>query len=523
MRNIWLSLLFISIVLNMSAQQKYRVYLTDKNGVDFNPYEYFDQKAIERRLNHNLALFDESDFPLNQDYILEISEVVDRCGFQSRWFNFVLVEISTDFQLATLRGFDFVKRIEKSSEVTVYYASETIFSDDEYDKDLMRKQTERFGGKLLKEHDLDGTGIRIAIFDGGFPEVNTHPSFEHIRSEDRIVATWDFIKNKENVYYGNNHGRMTFACVGGIWKDQKIGLATGAEYLLAKTEVQPEPFSEEENWLAAAEWADKNGAHIINSSLGYGYHRYFTSDMDGQSSLVVKAANKAAKKGILVVNSAGNEASDSWETIITPADGDSVLAVGGIDPDLDYHISFSSYGPSADKGVKPNVCAYGHVVTANKTGLKEADGTSFSAPLTAGFAACILQHNPTTSNMELFYELEKSGHLYPYFDYAHGYGVPQASYFLITDKKPIHKTFEINERDSTFIVQALFESGNNKEWMQDMNLMYYNIQGEDGVLLKYFVVKVMQPDVLEFAKKDYEGSGKKINIHFRGFTDSINF
>lgn len=125
--------------------------------------------------------------------------------------------------------------------------------------------------------------------------------------------------------------------------------------------------------------------------------------------------------------------------------------------------------------------------------------------------------------MELFHELEKSGHLYPYFDYAHGYGVPQAYYFLVNDKKPIRKTFEINETDSTFIVKALFEVSNNKDWVKDMNLLYYNIQGEDGVLLKYFVIKVQQTDVLEFEKKDYEGSGKKINIHFRGFTDSINF
>ena len=67
---------------------------------------------------------------------------------------------------------------------------------------------------------------------------------------------------------------MVLSCIAGVKDSVRLGLAPNAEFLLARTErSRREPFSEEENWLAAAEWADRNGADIINSSLGYVHHR----------------------------------------------------------------------------------------------------------------------------------------------------------------------------------------------------------------------------------------------------------
>ncbi|MFC2114556.1 S8 family serine peptidase [Bacteroidota bacterium] len=522
MRKTFLLILTLLISLSVFAQGKYRIYLSDKDGVSFDPYHYFDAKAIERRIQQNIPLADYTDYPLQQVYVDQISQIADSCGFQSRWFNFVCAYASSEEQLVKLATLPFVIGIEKSDRVPLLFTSINVEDEDEeYNEGLMKNQLERFGGSLLINNQLDGHGIRIAIFDGGFPDVNTHPAFERIRNENRIIKTWDFIKDKENVYYGNSHGRMTFACVGGMWKGQKIGLATGADFLLAKTEVNTEPFSEEEHWLAAAEWADQNGVYVINSSLGYGYHRYFTSDMDGKTSLVVKAANMAAKKGIIVVNSAGNEATDDWETIITPADGDSVLAVGGISPGSEYHISFSSYGPTADKRMKPNVSAYGHVVSLSKTGLKEVDGTSFSSPLTAGFVACIWQMDPTMKNMQLFHDIEKSGHLYPYFDYAHGFGVPQASYFLTYEKVSVKPTFEFIEKDEQIIVRVNRDVDNGT-WTGDNMHLYYNIQKNDGVLKSYYVVSVRQDEVLVINKSDYTDMDYILNVHFRGYSNKFS-
>ena len=133
-----------------------------------------------------------------------------------------------------------------------------------------------------------------------------------------------------------------------------LGLATGAEFLLARTETGLENRIEEVWWQMGMEWADRNGANIINSSLGYGKDRYNPDEMDG-TSLVAKAAQMAAAKGILVCNSMGNEGDDpTWRTVITPADAEGVLSVGGIDRDGNPS-SFTSWGPSADGRIKPNV------------------------------------------------------------------------------------------------------------------------------------------------------------------------
>ena len=304
------------------------------------------------------------------------------------------------------------------------------------------------------------------------------------------------------------------SCIAGINAEgQKLGLATGAEFLLARTEIDPEPFKEEVWWAQGAEWADKNGADIINSSLGYGKDRHWTKDMDG-TSYVAKAANKAVEKGILICNSAGNEGSDSrWMTIITPADAENVLTVGGIDDDLDNyrHISFSSYGPTADKRMKPNVVAFGtaEVAEPNNGRYSNASGTSFSSPLTAGFCACAWQTMRDKTALQMKAEIEKSADLYPYFDYAFGYGVPQAAYFT-NELQPAERSFNlVQEKDGVKIaIPKVIEKEN----------MFINVEGADGVLLGYYKVR---PDStgIKLMNKDF-GQGKKLNVSYNGFYDS---
>src|SRR5690625_7084728 len=72
---------------------------------------------------------------------------------------------------------------------------------------------------------------------------------------------------------------------------------------------------EEVHWLAAAEWADYLGVDVINTSLGYNNYDdsrydYETSDLDGQTSYISRAAQIASDKGIMVVVSAGNSRSE---------------------------------------------------------------------------------------------------------------------------------------------------------------------------------------------------------------------
>lgn len=434
------TLLFIAMLLTFAvakAQPVYWVFLADKAGTTFDPYSYFDAKAIERYAECGANLYDLTNYPLTQSYVDGVNALATEEVGVSRWLNAMGV-VATPEQADAISRLPYVVRVQRiEGDMQVARISE--YSEDlapsEGASTTLSDQLLRMQGQLFREKGIDGSGIRIAVFDGGFPKVNTHEAFRHLRENNRILKTWNFPNHKENVYGWNSHGTMTLSCIAGRKSGLDLGLATGAEFLLARTEVEAEPFKEEVWWMQAVEWADRNGANIISSSLGYGKDRYYTKDMDGKS-YVAKAANLAARKGMLVVNSAGNEGDDrTWQYIITPSDADSALCVGGISHSLTAyeHISFSSFGPAANGKQKPNVCAFAHTWAAspkNDNTYEMVYGTSFSCPLVAGFAACAWQASKGKSNMELFDLIQRSADLYPYCDYAFGYGVPQASFFV---------------------------------------------------------------------------------------------
>lgn len=510
------SLLFSYI--SIEAKEKYWVFFSDKKGVLFDPSDYFEEDVLSRKISQDFNLYDSIFFPVNEIYKKEVISVCGELVYESRWLNAVCV-FANSSQINTVKEFSFVSEVSFARtyrrDACDYRFKRNISQDD---LQILKDQTSIMGKAVLEEHKLDGKGIRIAIFDAGFPGVDKSPVFKHIRDDNRIIATYDFVKEQEFVYAYNKHGTMVMSCIGGIIDGRKIGLATGAEFLLARTEILSERFVEEENWLAAVEWAYRNGADIINSSLGYTHPRYFEKDMDGSTSLVSKAANMAASKGMLVVNAMGNDGDNLWEYLGTPADADSVLAVGGIDPCTNYHISFSSFGPSADMRIKPNVVAYGRVITSNEKKMTEAFGTSFSAPLVTGYSACIMQAFPQWDNMRIFQEIEKSGSLYPYFDYAHGYGVPQAGKIFKDEQNMIHKTFhfEVN-KDS---IKVLLEGSEIQNTGDDY--LYYHIQNSDGKLEKYAVLIAKAQNVIEFDRDEYP-ENYILRVHYRGFTNEFIF
>jgi serine protease AprX len=481
MKRISLIIFAMFLLIFVNAQDIYWVFLTDKNNTEFNPYEYFDEKAIERRLQHGVSLYDISDFPINDNYKTAVSSLSNELIGESRWLNALAVSASVE-NIALIESLDFVKGIVQiESHMVLCSVEQTLFDDDDESFHDILPQLKRMEGEAFINNNIDGSGIRIAVLDGGFEGADTHEAFFYLRENNRIIATYNFARKNEDVYNGSTHGTMVLSCIAGFSANyEKMGLATGAEFLLARTEVNMEPAKEEVWWMMAMEWADKNGAKIINSSLGYGGDRHYTYDMDGKTTLVTKAANMAAAKGILVCNSMGNEATKaSWRTLIAPADADSVLAVGGINPFTNRHISFSSLGPTADGRVKPNVVADGNVRVANAYSFSRADGTSFSSPLVAGFAACAWQSKPELSNMELKTEIEKSGDNYPYYDYAFGYGVPQADHFVNDFNKEAERSFTIKEDKYDIIINV---PRNDK---YDSKRLLYHIRNSEGIIILY--------------------------------------
>ncbi|TVQ76470.1 MAG: hypothetical protein EA358_09305 [Flavobacteriales bacterium] len=526
MRNVIIGLLMLGGV-QLHAQHSFWVFFTDKNGVSFSAEEYFHPAALERRDKHGIPRDHISDYPVNSEYVDAVCQIASECGYASRWFNALFIH-ADDMQIRAIENLPFVEKIE-SSKTRLNLAAIEMPEDDSRPISTPEylHQIRSMNGQEFADNELNGKNIRIAIFDAGFPEVPSHFSVNHIKENKRIAATFNFARPGKDVYRSNAHGLMVLSNIAGKNQQRQLmGLAPEATFLLAITEIRREIFREEQWWLAAAEWADKHGAQIINSSLGYTESRYFPEDMDGQTTLVSRAANMAARKGILVVNAAGNEGDEkAWTYIGAPADADSVLSVGGIDPNLGYKINFSSIGPNRKGVPKPNVSAHGQTLVAKKgNSIDVAFGTSFAAPLVTGFAACLMQAFPEETNMEIMRRIERSGSLYPFFDYAHGYGIPQAHLALFDSlNENITPTFVIDTIEETLPnIRVLPEVYQHQRTLEALpkNHFFISYQDENGDLLDHYLMEIAEPT---FTINFVPINTKVINMHYRGYTLSMPF
>jgi len=377
------------------------------------------------------------------------------------------------------------------------------------------QQTHYLQGEEFRKHNISGKRVRIAVIDAGFQGTDKHPGFEHLFREGRIIATRDFIDGDTTVYHGHWHGTAVLSCIAGIIDGQYLGLAPDAEFLLARTEMYGEIRKEEEYWARAVDWAVENGADIIQSSIGYTYHRYFPEQMNGRTSISAKAALKAAQSGVLLVNSAGNEGGSKWRTLGTPGDADSILTVGALDPLTALPSSFSSVGPTSDGRLKPNVCAPGTVMAFNQDGgVRLVNGTSFSSPLVTGFAACVMEMYPDAPAYEILKIIENSGHLYPYFDYSQGYGVPQASKLFYPDRKSARCNLIIKP-DGEFLQ---IEASNDCIPQNDSpfkSLLYYEILDADHKIKTYGITSLNFYTGTKLRIKDLK-PGDAVRMSFNG-------
>lgn len=498
-----ITILFCALASQLIAQNSYWVFFTDKQNTSFDPYQYFDTKAIERYALNGADLYDITNYPVNGEYASAVENASEELIGTSRWLNAAGV-MATEEQIAVIRQFPFVAGIQ------LIASDMEIVSEPE--SEITAKKVKNYGaqidihkGEMFKQHNITGKGVRIAVFDAGFPDVNTHPAFKHMHDNNQIIKTWNFAKKKENVYLANSHGRMVLSCIGGKINDTTwLGMAPDAQFLLARTEINTEPLKEEVWWVQALEWADQNGADIVNSSLGYGKQRYQVKQMNG-TSMVARAANTAVRKGILVCNAMGNEGDDKeWKMLITPADADSILSVGGV-YSIDNLTEFSSFGPTADGRMKPNVVAMAHCWVAGEKGnFTQAYGTSFSSPMTAGFAACVKQLHPEYTAWQLKTEIEKSGNHYPYFDYAYGYGVPQAGYFF-GEKSEVKNNISFSEDEDAVYVTS-----------KEPATVFYKITNGDGTIDFYNQKDINENNGAIRFSKDRLQSGQTLEIWSNG-------
>lgn len=470
-----LFILFVSSSTLLFANvNRYAVFFADKDNTPFTLNEagaFLSQRALERRNQQGIALSD-NDLPVDPQYVEGLRQTGAEVFYTSKWFNLAIVQID-ESQVSDLQNLTYV------SEVRLIAIGERLSSGSRKGNSWFGRvkskttdgQLNQLGVNNLHNDGFLGNDILIAVFDSGFKGVDSTAPFSDIFEEGRMVDAFNFVLNNANVYDLDNHGTEVLSVIGAKVEDEFLGAAPNASFALYLTEDDFSEYPiEEYNWLVAAERADSAGVDVINSSLGYNtfdgpFPDYTYDDMDGNTTIIARAADLAASKGILVVTSAGNEGGNSWGFIVSPGDADSVLAVGYVNAQ-GIVSSRSSRGPTSDGQLKPEVVASGVGTSViNEAGnIDSSSGSSFSTPLIAGLAACIWQSRPTFTAMQLRDSIVNISDRFTNPDNQYGYGIPRYGDIIAsveTSGNSFLKVFPNPTSSNVVTVQGITESKAN--------------------------------------------------------------
>jgi thermitase len=216
-----------------------------------------------------------------------------------------------------------------------------------------------------------GKGITVAVLDTG-AQLN-HPA---LKANFEGVARYDFVGDDANpseprrVVGVVGHGTHVAAIVDRVAPKAKImplrvlnAQGSGDVFRIAK----------------AISYAQRNGAHVINLSLGSSSH----------SKLLQEIIQNAITNGVIVVAAAGNSGTETAHYPaagdgISPGSADGLVAVTAVDK-YEKNSWFANYGPWVD-------------IAAPGTGIRSAfpvdkyanwSGTSMATPFISGQAALI--------------------------------------------------------------------------------------------------------------------------------------
>lgn len=408
------------------------IYFTDKNGSL--PVE-ISQKAMNRRAKNgttenNLWY----DLPVPQGYVDRISSVGITIINESRWLNAVsaVCSISDLDRIVTFPFIDHIKPVigyRKNSDIE--FPDISPYSRD-FDYGNAQEQIEQINVHELHEQGYTGEGVRILLLDTGF-DLN-HDALNQIN----VIAQWDVINDddetanetdEEDAEGQDYHGTAVLSTIAANAPGELVGVAFDSEFLLAKTEdVTQEVQQEEDNYVAALEWGEENGADVVSTSLGY-LDWYEYSDMDGNTAVTTIGVDIAVGLGMVCVTAAGNSGNDDWYYIIAPADADSVISVGAV-WDNGSIASFSSHGPTSDGRIKPEVCARGRqtwcVNPNSTTNYSQLSGTSLACPLVGGAAALIIQARPEWTAMQVREAMMMTASMADSANNTYGHGILNA-------------------------------------------------------------------------------------------------
>ena len=432
----------------------WRSTLKDKQGSPYSldhPGRWLSHKSVERRRRQGLPL-DSADLPVSHQYLKTIEKTANGFVHQdkrssaewtligtSRWQNTVLVRSNDTTLLHHLSTLDFVKgsrqvwqspdSIERGQlKVKVHEKWNPWDSIKGEYYGNGRDQIEMLNGHRLHNIGHKGSGMTIAVLDGGFQNCDLIPIFQ----KTNILGVKDFVyPNSTHFYRETDHGTKVLSAMAANEPQILVGTAPEARYWLLRCEdQQTEQPVEEDYWTMAAEFADSAGVDIISSSLGYNEYDnhlgdYRLRDLDGKTALISQTASMLASKGIILINSAGNLGMGPWKKITFPADANDILTVGAVNYDR-KNAPFCGVGPTQDGRVKPDVMALGSpasLISGRGTIIRDM-GTSFSTPIVAGLVACLWQALPDKTALEIINLVRQTSSQYQEPDNIYGYGIP---------------------------------------------------------------------------------------------------
>ncbi|MDB5231221.1 MAG: family serine peptidase [Chitinophagaceae bacterium] len=443
----WIFFLCMMGWMHADAQySKYIIQFTDKKNSPFSlqqPSAYLSSKAILRRTKYNIAT-DSTDLPVNPAYINQVKTYTSVTYLsQSKWLNQILILCTDQNSLNQIKALPFVKKAQGIGnrlagngrtkdklklKQTAAVARIEGQQGNVYDYGSALAQIRIHEGEFLHNKGLSGQGMIIAVLDGGFNNYKTISAFDSIRINQQVLGERDFVAFDNSVNEDHPHGMECLSILAGNWPGKLVGSAPKSSYWLIRTENAATEFPiEEHNWVVGAEFADSSGADMISSSLGYNTfddpsfdHTY--NEFYKNTAISTQGAALAVRKGMIVVNAAGNEGNNSWKYLTLPSDADSVCAVGAVNAQ-GVIANFSSLGFPGK--IKPNVVSLGApAIVAGSNGIVSASGTSYSTPNIAGLIACLWQAFPQFNNMQVLDAVYKSADHYTNPDNRYGFGIP---------------------------------------------------------------------------------------------------
>ena len=523
MKPIFTAVACILFSINTNAQSRYIIKLKDKGGNPFsiaNPSQYLSQRALQRRSRYNI-LIDSLDLPVTPRYIdsIRLAGAVTILN-TSKWLNQVTIKTTDAAALSKINSFSFVVNAvavaarEGEQEVAVNKmlnvpSTETISTNnsttstekitaDVFSYGASHGQVHLHEGEFLHNHGFKGEGMQLSLLDAGYYHYLTLPTFDSIRLNNQIINVWDFVENNASVDEDFFHGMTCLSTIAANIPGVFVGTAPKAGFCLFRTEdVATETRIEEHNLAAGYERADSIGVDVCSVSLGYttfdnAAQNYTYANMNGNTTMSAIASNIAAKKGMLPIVAAGNDGAGAWRYISTPADADSVMAVGAVDT-LGNVANFSSYGPTSNGKVKPSVAATGlrAVVANTSTGLPTfGNGTSYATPNIAGLTTCLWQAFPEYNNMAILDAMQRSASRFTNPDDRIGYGIPNMKKaFSILLKKSYTKNACLTNNIAAINIRAKFDNSmkviiERKQSNQTAFTIFKTINGTGNFSLK---------------------------------------